>query len=268
MREYVVKKIPITIHNGRRDVRVPQIASPRISSNSCHETHVIFVRGHASRLTWQSAHSFHVLGTQNFDNWQTDPRFGPAVQKRCKNVIVDVTPFPTGLTLLSSNHHHHHQLFSLPLVASMSVFVAGASANVFYSFDTRPSRVSLAFAKTAKCTCSTPYGPAVPLSVTVQTPGGTFTGIIDFVVEPLCEVDVLLGSDWVDMCASRHVSAGLESLPVYRCSVLCVCLNPPFLRLNYCFRSRTSPSAIMLGVSVRLVVVFQVDCKTVTHLHT
>jgi hypothetical protein len=59
------------------------------------------------------------------------------------------------------------------------------------------------------------YGCGLPLTVTV----GHFCGVLYFKVDPLCEVDVVLGGDWVQMFLSEGVCSGIDSLPVYRLSV-------------------------------------------------
>jgi hypothetical protein len=104
------------------------------------------------------------------------------------------------------------------LAVSMSVSVAGLSAQLFYCSDARPSRASERFANVVKRTSWSPYGRAVPLSLTVPTADGCFTGVIDFVIDPLCQVDLLLGGGWPDMCMSNGLSPGIESLRLYHCS--------------------------------------------------
>ena len=98
----------------------------------------------------------------------------------------------------------------------MSVTIAGVSCLLFYSPDACPSRVSVQFAENSKKPIhNTAYGPSVTLSLTVQTLEGCYTGVIDFLVDPDCQVDVLIGSDWVDMCISNGVVPGVDAIAVY-----------------------------------------------------
>jgi hypothetical protein len=55
----------------------------------------------------------------------------------------------------------------------------------------------------------------IPLSVTAATSTGAFTAVVDALVDPLCEEDVVLGKDWIDVCASNNVLHQLELPPVY-----------------------------------------------------
>ena len=66
-----------------------------------------------------------------------------------------------------------------------------------------------------KHSCTSAYERGLPLTVTV----GHFCGVLYFVIDPLCEVDVVLGGDWVQMCLLHGVCSGIDSLPVYRLSV-------------------------------------------------
>ena len=44
------------------------------------------------------------------------------------------------------------------------------------------------------------------------------TFVLYFTVDPLCEVDVVLGEDWVQMCDAHGVCSAIDTLPVYRLS--------------------------------------------------
>jgi hypothetical protein len=58
------------------------------------------------------------------------------------------------------------------------------------------------------------------LSVTVSVPAGCFTTVLDFMTDPLCEEDVVLGIDWVDKCLSNGLSALHDSFPLYQAGLL------------------------------------------------
>jgi len=42
-----------------------------------------------------------------------------------------------------------------------------------------------------------------------------FTAVFDALIDPLCEEDIVLGKDWIDLCALNGVSLQFELLPVY-----------------------------------------------------
>ena len=58
-------------------------------------------------------------------------------------------------------------------------------------------------------------GSLVPLSVTAAMSTGGFTAVFDALIDPLCEEDIVLGKDWIDLCALNGVSLQFELLPVY-----------------------------------------------------
>jgi hypothetical protein len=97
----------------------------------------------------------------------------------------------------------------------MTVSVTVATS-LFYSSEAFPSRISVGFGNIARPSSSSSSAHVVPLAVTSQTPGGCFTGVIDFAIDPLCQADVVLGGDWIAMCACKGVTSGVESLAVYR----------------------------------------------------
>ena len=104
----------------------------------------------------------------------------------------------------------------------MSIFVSGACARIFYSSEAYPTRLSVDFARNLKhSSYVSASGPVIPLSVTVGCPTGAFTAVLDALVDPLCEEDVVLGKDWVTSCTLNNVLPRLDLLPVY-CS--CECL--------------------------------------------
>ena len=96
----------------------------------------------------------------------------------------------------------------------MSVIISGKSYRAFYSPNAFPSRLSVHFAATFKAgrTPST----ATPLSVTVSIPKGCFTTVLNFMTDPLCKEDVVLGKDWTDSCHSIGLSPPLDSFPLYQ----------------------------------------------------
>jgi len=98
----------------------------------------------------------------------------------------------------------------------MSVSVTGSPALLYYSSEARPSRISTGFAEIVRRTATSLNGGDIPLTLTVNTPRGRFAGVIYFVVDPLCQADVVIGNDWLDLCMSHGCSPGVKDLPVYR----------------------------------------------------
>ena len=104
----------------------------------------------------------------------------------------------------------------------MSIFVSGACARIFYSSEAYPTRLSVDFARNLKhSSYVSASGLVIPLSVTVGCPTGAFTAVLDALVDPLCEEDVVLGKDWVTSCTLNNVLPQLDLLPVYSS---CECL--------------------------------------------
>ena len=106
----------------------------------------------------------------------------------------------------------------------MSIFVSGACARIFYSSEAQayPTRLSVDFARNLKhSSYVSASGLVIPLSVTVGCPTGAFTAVLDALVDPLCEEDVVLGKDWVTSCTLNNVLPQLDLLPVYSS---CECL--------------------------------------------
>jgi hypothetical protein len=100
------------------------------------------------------------------------------------------------------------------LLPGMSVSVTGANS-VYYSSESSVSFVSPRLFDILKHSRVSVYGCGLPLTVTA----GSFSGVVYFAKDPLCEVDVVIGDDWIKMCRSHGVSPGIDSLPVYRSSV-------------------------------------------------
>jgi hypothetical protein len=101
----------------------------------------------------------------------------------------------------------------------MAVVISGTSATIFYSSEAYPTRISVRFASKLK-RHSQQSESLIPLSVTAATSTGAFTAVVDALVDPLCEEDVVLGKDWIDVCASNNVLRELELPPVYYSGVL------------------------------------------------
>ena len=98
--------------------------------------------------------------------------------------------------------------------SSMSLFISGTCATIFYSSEAYPPCISVRFARSLRRR-SQLSGSLVPLCVTAATSTGAFTAVLDALVDPLCEEDVVLGKDWIDRCASNNVLPQLELPPVY-----------------------------------------------------
>jgi hypothetical protein len=96
----------------------------------------------------------------------------------------------------------------------MSLFISGTCATIFFSSEAYPTRISVGFAHNLKRQ-SQPSGSQVPLSVTAATSKGAFTAVVDALVDPLCEEDVVLGKDWIDLCALNNILPLTELPPVY-----------------------------------------------------
>lgn len=88
--------------------------------------------------------------------------------------------------------------------SSRSLFISGTQASIFYSSEAYPTRMSVPFARSLKHR-SQISGALVPLSITAATSTGAFTTVVDALVDSLCEEDVVLGKDWIDVCASNNV---------------------------------------------------------------
>ena len=94
--------------------------------------------------------------------------------------------------------------------------ISGTRATIFYSSEMYPSRISVPFARSLKCHSQTSGALGrVPLPVTGAMSTGAFTAVIDTLVDPLCEVYVVLGKDWIDLFASKNVLPHLELPPIY-----------------------------------------------------
>jgi hypothetical protein len=100
---------------------------------------------------------------------------------------------------------------------------------------------------------STANGSSVPLSITAATSTGAFTAVVDALVDPLCEEDVVLGKDWIDYCASNNsesdVSPQVDLLPVYYSGELVLINLRDFLHGFHCsFIAFSSARAIWSSI--------------------
>jgi len=88
-------------------------------------------------------------------------------------------------------------------VSLMSISIAGKSAAVFYSSEIFSSRISAEFTESVIAQhFRLPLGPVVTLLFTVDVSESNFSFCdkLDFIIDSLCRVDVVLGREWINVC--------------------------------------------------------------------
>ena len=99
--------------------------------------------------------------------------------------------YPNLITVNASQSHVIH-------VSLMSISIPGKSAAVFYSSEIFSSRISAEFAESVTAQhFRLLLGPVVTLLFTVDVPESniSFCDKLDFIIDSLCRVDVVLGRE-------------------------------------------------------------------------
>ena len=96
-------------------------------------------------------------------------------------------------------------------LTTMAITIAGVSVSAFYSAHALVSRISVRFADASKHLSRAPSETS--LSRLRRLWG--FTSVVDFLIDPRCAKDIVLGSDWANVCTANGFSSLVNTLPVY-----------------------------------------------------